>query len=96
MCCENAQSKVAAGATLFLAARRSTRAQVPGTELCYWPVGIKVRIKLRLSKVPEIWRWRASLRSLTPCNLTNSGGQELIVCQEVWTRAGRNRLLVPY
>lgn len=48
MCCENAQSKVAAGATLFLAARRSTRAQVPGTELCYWPVGIKVRIKLRL------------------------------------------------
>lgn len=36
---ENALSKVAAGTTLFLAARKSTQAQAPGTELCYWPVG---------------------------------------------------------
>lgn len=34
--------------TLFLAARKSTQAQGPGTELRHWPVGIKVRIKLRL------------------------------------------------
>lgn len=48
VCCENALCKVAAGTTLFLAARKSTQAQRPGTELCYWPVGFKVRLKLRL------------------------------------------------
>lgn len=48
ICSENAVSKVGADTTLFLAARKSTEAQSAGTELCYWPVGFKVRIKLRL------------------------------------------------